>query len=323
MDNGTETPSTAARPVLMGDAYVKLISEKDSAEAEEYISEQLKQCVVEGDIETVAKLYAHRAVWRMQLGLLRKAVKDLQAALRCKISAEAEVDVRILLSQCYREMSSPEDAAQEEKQAMERAATMAHVPVLALKHILAGGSKSKATTRANVTAKIAAKAQPDSSEHTESNGSDNTDKQTKALRQRGGSMGAGFLISPRASTAVSTNPAISSSAGSATESGAVHADGAAHSMHHVVALPKAAVSYDKEDDDEEPVVAAHRGGGVTITDVDADELEKILSTPIKMASDPKVEARLRALQGLSMFLRIFATCASDVLVSKSVDRPIF
>jgi hypothetical protein len=102
----------ASTKQTVDDEYSRFLREPDAAGAVEYINEQLKEAVVDGDVDCLPSLYSQRAVWRMQLGLARKAEADLLSALRCNLSAEASVEIQILLIQCYRALKRTEDQAQ-------------------------------------------------------------------------------------------------------------------------------------------------------------------------------------------------------------------
>ena len=94
-----------------GAEYQALAAANDAADAEDYVAQKLMDAVDDGAVEVLPALYAHRAVWRLQLGLSRKAEKDLLAALRCPLSRDAALEVRALLIECYNVLGRADDAA--------------------------------------------------------------------------------------------------------------------------------------------------------------------------------------------------------------------
>lgn len=287
MENSTE--ETAEYAPLLDQRYLVLIGQRKVADAEEYISEQLRVCVDEGEIHALADLYAHRAVWRMQLGKLRAAAKDLQAALKARISGQAVVEVRALLAQCYRDTGRPDEAAEEEKQALKDAVTGSHLPVLAVKQLLSE-SKAKATREESTTEMVSAKPQQNSAgAASASNGSTATEVPSRKQRQRG-SMGGGFLT--KADTLTTAN---SVSSGPCTSGDLARPVGRAQ---RAGVIPEGAGRRVEDVDDEEPLAAARpRRGGATITDLDGDELEEVINTPLNLTTDPAAKTRLMALMG--------------------------
>lgn len=81
----------------------------DGAGAVEHINDQLKSAVIDGNLENLPALYMQRAVWRLHLGLPVNAEGDLVAAQRCALSEEAQMEVHLLLVQCYRMLARPDD----------------------------------------------------------------------------------------------------------------------------------------------------------------------------------------------------------------------
>jgi hypothetical protein len=120
----------------LGQEYAALASARNAVEADEYVSKKLIEAVDEGEVEILPALYAHRAVWRLQLGLVRKAEKDLLAALRCNLSKEAAMEVRVLLIHCYRELHRAVDAAKTAEEVRQHLARETVVSALILRQML-------------------------------------------------------------------------------------------------------------------------------------------------------------------------------------------
>jgi hypothetical protein len=126
-------------PAALGAEYAELVRAANAVEAEQHITSKLSEAVDEGEIDVLAGLYTHRAVWRLQLGLVRKAEKDLQAALRCHLDDVSAIEVHLLLSQCYRELGRQDDAAQAAAAARQHLPEQSVVSPLVLRQVLASG----------------------------------------------------------------------------------------------------------------------------------------------------------------------------------------
>ena len=211
----------------LGAQYMAFVSSRDAAGAEEYITDKLAEAVDEGELDSLPALYAHRAVWRLQLGLLRKAEKDLNAAQRVKLSPEAEVEVQVLLAQCYLELDRGEDAARVISLARQGIAKSPAPSALLLRHALAGGAAmapgaapkrtNGATSASDAgTASRSAHAGPASAAPVPANGlaapaaNGAADAGAGAVQRSNGkrSMAGGFLGNqkPRAAAATATSP---------------------------------------------------------------------------------------------------------------------
>ena len=116
--------------------YAELTRTGDATSAETFIANQLVEAVDEGEVDELPGLYAHRAVWRLQLGRASKAEKDLHAALRGHLSPDAAFEVRLLLVECYRAQDRHGEADSALRQAQESLANKPVLSALTLRHML-------------------------------------------------------------------------------------------------------------------------------------------------------------------------------------------
>ena len=331
--SGDSVRQDLATKLALGSEYAALISAGDAADAEEHIAKQLAEAVDEGEVDVLPALYAHRAVWRLQLGLVRKAEKDCSAALRCNLTRDAAIEVRSLLAQCYRELSRPEDAEVVEA---EMRASLADAPVLSaltLRQVLGGGGgggaarsaarSSGAVLSAGTASKADAAAENGVTAQnglTKSNGvaaSTDTGRLRAQRRRRAGRCGrARRLPSPRKAAWAAVSSSQRQDAPklrAAPPQKALHAEDVtpnpgptADSMPPDIALdappppskdaaaaPSAAMTVYSDGENDGDADNLAEYGKVTIVDLDEDELDSALNAAPQLTADMLPQAQQR------------------------------
>ena len=330
--SGDSVRQDLATKLALGSEYAALISAGDAADAEEHLAKQLAEAVDEGEVDVLPALYAHRAVWRLQLGLVRKAEKDCSAALRCNLSRDAAIEVRSLLAQCYRELSRPEDAEVVEA---EMRASLADTPVLsalALRQVLGGGGGGGAAhSAARVSGAVPSAGTASIADAAAENGAAAQNGASKSngvaastgagasapdagaapvatpsappAKSKKGSMGGGFFKSaPDAPKLRAAPPQKALHAEDVTPNPGPTADSMPPDIaldappppsKDAAAAPSAAMTVYSDGENDGDADNLAEYGKVTIVDLDEDELDSALSAAPQLTADMSPQAQQR------------------------------